>query len=400
MRSSGWVLAGYLAAAAGVLLAARLAAPPPAVDLWAGTSRFDAAGAHRQAGRLAEGFPYRPTGSSGAAAAARWLEAEFRALGLQVGTQRGEALLGGRRVTLVNVYAVSPGRRRETVAVVANFDMAPTSYQAASDTAAGVGVLLELARVLAREPHERTLVFVAPDGEEWGMLGARLFAFDPPVPGPLVASVVVEDLAIGGLVRLIPTMTGQFRGYTPMWLREVARRATQAEGIEFADPPSVLEYADRAVLISATDQGPLLAAGIPSIELTTEGDHPVLQDEIYHAPGDRMELMRVDAFAAFGRIAERMVRTLDPITIPREEAGVRLSDGRYASGWPLRLAQVGLFLPLLIATLATTRRDPWLRGFVETLRRFAILLAMYGAVRALPALGLLPGYELYPPPPK
>jgi len=236
VRSSGWVLAGYLAAVAGVLLAAGLAAPPPAVQLWGGTPRFDAVAAHRQAGRLAEGFPYRPTGSPGAAAAARWLEAEFRGLGLQAGTQRGGALLGGRRVPLLNVYAVSPGRRRETVVVVANFDMAPTSYQAASDTAAGVGVLLELARVLSGEPHERTLLFVAPDGEEWGMLGARRFAFDPPVAGPFVASVVVEDLAIGRLLRLIPTMTGQFRGYTPMWLREVARRAAQAEGVEFADP--------------------------------------------------------------------------------------------------------------------------------------------------------------------
>jgi hypothetical protein len=300
----------------------------------------------------------------------------------------------------MNVYAVRPGRRRETVVIVANFDMAPTSYQAASDTAAGVGVLLELARVFAREAHERTLLFVAPDGEEWGMLGARLFAFDPPVSDPLVASVVVEDLAIGRLMRLSPTMTGQFGGYTPMWLREVARRATQAEGIEFADPPLSLEYADRAVLISATDQGPFLAAGIPSIELTTEGDHPVLQDEIYHAPGDLMPLMRVDAFHTFGRIAERMVRTLDTIMIPREEVGVRLPDGRVASGWPLRLAQIALFMPLLMATIRTTRGDPWLRALGETLRRVAVLTAVYGAVRLLPALGVVPGYELYPPPPK
>jgi hypothetical protein len=382
------------------VLAVRLAAPPPSIELWQGTPRFEAAAAHRQSARLAEGFPYRPTGSSGAAEAARWLEAEFRALGLQAGMQRGEALLAGRRVPLLNVYAVSPGRRRETVVVVANFDMAPTSYQAASDTAAGVGILLELARLFAREPHERTLVFVAPDGEEWGMLGARLFAFDPPLPGLLVASLVVEDLAIGRLVRLTPTMTGQFRGYTPVWLREVARQATQAEGIDFADPPPVLAYADRAVLIPATDQGPLLAAGIPSIELTTEGDHPVLQDEIYHTPGDLMPLMRVESFRAFGRIAERMVRTLDAIMIPREEQGVRLPDGRVASGWPLRLAQIGLFLPLLIATVLTTRKEPWLRALAETLRRFAILVVVYGAIRLLPALGLLPGYELYPPPPK
>ncbi len=134
--------------------------------------------------------------------------------------------------------------------------------------------------------------------------------------------------------------------------------------------------------------------------MTTEGDHPALQDEIYHAPGDRMELIRVDAFTAFGRVAERMVRTLDTITIPRGDAGVRLPDGRSASGWPLRAAQAGLFLPLLIATLVTARRDPWRRGAGETLRRFVILLATYGTVRALPALGLLPGYELYPPPPK
>jgi len=400
VKTAGWVLVGYLAAAAGILLAGSFAALPPRVEMWPGSPRFDAAAARRQAARLAEGFPYRPTGSSGAEQAAGWLAEEFRALGLRTGIQRGTALLNGRRVPLLNVYAVSPGRRDETVVVVANFDMAPTSYQAASDTAAGVGVLLELARLFAREGHERTFVFFAPDGEEWGMLGARLFAFDPPVGSPLVASVVVEDLAIGRLVRLTPTMTGQFRGYTPHWLREVARAASRAEGIAFEDPPLVLEYADRAVLIPATDQGPLLAAGIPSIELTTDGDQPVLQDEIYHAPGDLMPLVRVDSFHTFGRIAERMVRTLDTVRIPREEEGVRLPDGRVLSGWPLRLAQTGIFLPLLAAAILTIRRESWVAGFAETLRRFAVFLGVYGSVRLLPALGLVPGYELYPPPPK
>ncbi len=400
MRTAGWLLAGYLAAIAGIVLAVGGAAPPPAIELWHGSPRVDAADAYRQAARLAEGFPYRPTGSSGAEQAARWLEEEFRALGLQAGVQRGEVLLNGRRVPLLNVYAVSPGRRPETVVVVANYDMAPTSYQAASDTAAGVGVLLALAQLFAQEAHERTFVFFAPDGEEWGMLGARLFAFDPPVASPLVASVVVEDLAIGRLVRLIPTMTGQFYGYTPTWLRELARAATRAEGVAFADPPLVLEYADRAVLIPATDQGPFLAAGIPSIELTTDGDQPALQDEIYHAPGDLMPLMRVESFHTFGRIAERMVRTLDAVPIPREEEAVRLPDGRIISGWPLRLAQAGVFLPLLAATILAIRRETWLSAFAETLRRGAVLLGVYGSVRLLPALGLLPGYELYPPPPK
>lgn len=398
------IFLSYGVAAAIVLLAGGTARPAPVPEVWSGPPRFDAPSAYRYAAGLAEGFPYRPTGSTGAEQAAHWLVEQFAALGLQTGVQEEAVVLEGRRVLLRNVYAVSPGTTPGTIVIVANHDMAPTSYQAASDTAGGVGVLLELARIFAREPHQRELVFLAPDGEEWGLLGARAFARDPPPElGHLAAALVVEDLAPGQLRRVIPTMNGQFRGFTPLWLRELARRATLAEGLPFADPPPALEYADRAVLIAATDQGPFLAKYIPTIELTTTGDNPALQARIYHAPEDVMGNMRVEAFHTFGRIAERMIRTLDagPIPLPTTRGDfVRLSDGRIVAGFFLMLAQWMIFLPLLVAIAFDLRRVPLRWALLEFAGRFVILAATYGSVLLLPSLGLLPASELYPPPPR
>ena len=48
------------------------------------------------------------------------------------------------------------------------------------DDGSGVGVALELARIFASMPLRHSLLIIATDGEEWGMLGAADFAVNYP----------------------------------------------------------------------------------------------------------------------------------------------------------------------------------------------------------------------------
>ena len=52
----------------------------------------------------------------------------------------------------------------------------------AVDNASGISLLIETARKLADENHDRDIYFLATTAEEKGLLGARAFAFDPPFP--------------------------------------------------------------------------------------------------------------------------------------------------------------------------------------------------------------------------
>jgi hypothetical protein len=63
---------------------------------------------------------------------------------------------------------------------------------------------------------------------------------------------------------------GQSDGYTPLWLRELVMEAGSSQGVAIHQLESVGEFVERAVEVSHEDQGPLLLAGIPALNLETE----------------------------------------------------------------------------------------------------------------------------------
>lgn len=92
-----------------------------------------------------------------------------------------------RKVDIVNVVAVLPGSMRRAKKrryyVIGHYDSrasdvmdATSDAPGANDDASGVAVVLELARVMAQQQHDSTLVFMATAGEEQGLYGARFHA--------------------------------------------------------------------------------------------------------------------------------------------------------------------------------------------------------------------------------
>lgn len=110
-----------------------------------------------------------------------------------------------RPVELVNVVATLPGRmpraRPRHVYVMGHYDSRATDVMdpeaaapGANDDASGVAVALELARVLASEPLDATVVLMATAGEEQGLLGARAHATAARAQGRIIAGVLNHDI--------------------------------------------------------------------------------------------------------------------------------------------------------------------------------------------------------------
>ncbi len=104
-----------------------------------------------------------PWGSPRSEAAAQYVGAALRDAGLTEVDLQGFERHG---IPGTNVIATLRGPVDEIVVVGAHHDTAPEA-PGAYDDGGGVGLLIELARVMAREPtRTRTFVFVSFDGEE------------------------------------------------------------------------------------------------------------------------------------------------------------------------------------------------------------------------------------------
>jgi len=387
----------------------RLSQPTAAWTAWPGEPQFSARGAWAHAETLATRFPRRWSGSPDRQAAADWIATTLESWGLDVHRSRFEVALGERHpTTLENIWAISPGTDRadEIIVALGNYDMAPTSVQAASDTAGHVGTILELARVLHGSPHRRTILFLFPDGEEWGMLGARHFAQTFPDRHHIVAAVSIEDLDASAIAALGIDGIGQFRGFAPMWLRTLAADAARREDLPTAEVTPPFEWLQRSVLVSFTDQGPFLTAGIPAIDLGGRTADRATQNRIYHLPEDTMDKMRPQSMEIYGRTQERILRAIDAAPeVPIEDtAYLRIAPGCAVTRATLLAVQIAVFAPLVLSILDRQRRTPLgLSARDESIRLGAVLAVMGGGfavLKILPRLGLMADFALYPPPPR
>ncbi|MEM2238529.1 MAG: M28 family peptidase [Candidatus Caldarchaeum sp.] len=399
--NSRLLLAVYAACLAAFFLL-HLAAEPvvPEIRVSASEIRFNATRAYEYAYKLATSFPYRPTGSDGALQAFLWIRSELSSMGYQVFVQEFEVTIEKRRIGR-NVYAVLAGDKPEAIAVLANYDMVPMSFQAASDTAGHVGVLLELARSMKESSTNRGVVFAFVDSEEWGMQGAKHFV--ERYEGPLLkAVVVVEDLTVGNLVSIYLESMGQFTGYSPLWLRKLCRDVGKHLNVDVVDPSGFEEYVYRAVDISFTDQGPVIAKMIPAVEVSSKGDSPTLARQVYHTTDDRMENMRINSFDIYGRYIATLVKSLgEADSIPPYSADYLTVGDSFLHAWITYAAPALLTTPILIhAVVLLERRRELTYGFLELGAYFAAFAVSFLLVALSPSAGLIPRYDTYPPPPR
>ena len=150
----------------------------------------------------------RDTGAEGGAKARAYIVGRLEALGVaapamgreQPWEMQGRTREGPKTFNGVNVLGVIPGRRvaDRYIVVTAHYDHVGVSegqiYNGADDNASGVATMLALAADLKRQAPDHSVLIVALDGEERGLLGARHFVEAPPVPLSSIAMNLNFDM--------------------------------------------------------------------------------------------------------------------------------------------------------------------------------------------------------------
>jgi hypothetical protein len=386
------------------MLAAALARPVPAVPISSTPPQFDAANALADTVQLATDYPDRVVGSPTNARARQWLIARFTELGLPAATLPFSVTVASEARPGVQVWAASPGESGAIVLVTAHYDVPQTGIPGAADDASGVGVMLELARVFAEEPHRRTFLFMASDSEEYGHFwGAKNFAEQFQRRDRIVAVLDLDYLSARELKRINVGGVGLRRGYAPLWLRQAGLGAVEAAGVPAYEADGLLEFFFRAVPIGAADYAAYLRAGIPALNFGGEPHDAASWSAEYHTPLDTPDKLWYSAFDAYGRAAEIWLRTVDaydpPASAPASD--FRLSRTHYLPGWAVRLLQLLVFAPLFLTTAIVWRgqRPSWDEMRPEFLTLFGLTITGldgYAAAYILVNLGLLPRYEMFP----
>src|SRR5688572_29422195 len=122
----------------------------------------------------------RPAGSAALNSTRRYIIEQLEKAGIQTRQQIFIARTPLGEMSMGNVIATMPGRRRERIILGSHFDTKRASdfrFVGANDGASSTVVLLELGRVLKPRTHEFTIELLFLDGEEavnwdWGTTGA------------------------------------------------------------------------------------------------------------------------------------------------------------------------------------------------------------------------------------
>jgi hypothetical protein len=210
-----------------------------------------------------------------------------------------------------NVVAVLRGRdavlREEYIVVGAHFDhlgrsstfaQDPDAKDAirngADDNASGTAAVLELARLFAKNPPKRSIIFANFSGEELGLLGSQYFVEHPPVPITRIVGMLNFDM-VGRLKNDKLTVYGtgtasEFKALLDSANAAASNGAFKLTGIGDGFGPS--------------DQTSFYTKDIPVLHFFTD------QHEDYHRATDDVEKINSSGEARVVDLAHKVARSI------------------------------------------------------------------------------------------
>lgn len=263
----------------------------------------------RLAGRL--------TGTPGNDSAAAYLARRYASFGLKATSpefiQKFVArppAHSGQSVSLPtqNVVAMLPGRdpalRNEYVVIGAHFDHLGTSTEGAldpdargavrlgaDDNASGSAAVVELARIFARSPTRRSIIFANFSGEEEGLLGSAYFVDHMPVATDSVIAMLNFD------------MVGRMKNDRVI-VYGVATATEFPSLLERANSVTQLKVAGQGDGFGPSDHSSFYAKNIPVLHFFTD-----LHDD-YHRASDTPDKINAGGEARVVAFAERIARSI------------------------------------------------------------------------------------------
>jgi hypothetical protein len=258
----------------------------------------------------------RDTGSEGGAKARDYIVGRLEALGVQASPMGrlqpwemlGRTREGTKTFNGTNIIGVIPGTRvaDKYIVVTAHYDHVGVNdgqiFNGADDNASGVATMLELAKRLKANPPQHSVLIVALDGEERGLLGAKHFVEAPPVPLSSIAMNINYDMTARADSdgKLWVTGTYQNPYFRPV-LEQLSARANVA--LAFGKDTPEDKGADNWV--EASDHAAFHRAGLPFLYFGVNY-HPD-----YHRPTDDFDKVNPAVFQDATELAIGGFRALD-----------------------------------------------------------------------------------------
>ena len=258
----------------------------------------------------------RDTGAAGGELARNYIVSRLDLLGvaapmtgrLQPWEMAGRTREGPKTFNGVNIIGLIPGTRvpDRYIVVTAHYDHVGVNggeiFNGADDNASGVATMLELAARLTTEAPEHSVLIVALDGEERGLLGAKHFVEAPPVPLSSIAMNLNFDMTARAETdgKLWVTGTYQHPNFRPI-LEGIPANGAVALAFGKDTPQDTGE--DNWV--EASDHGAFFNAQVPFLYLGVNY-HPD-----YHRPTDDFERITPSVFISATELSVTAFRALD-----------------------------------------------------------------------------------------
>ncbi|MGI4818575.1 MAG: M20/M25/M40 family metallo-hydrolase [Janthinobacterium lividum] len=258
----------------------------------------------------------RDTGQEGGAKARQYIVDRLEAMGiaassmgrLQPWEAQGRSPEGLKTFNGVNILGLIPGTRvsDKYIVVTAHYDHVGVRdghvYNGADDNASGVATMLELAKRLKDSPPEHSVLIVALDGEERGLLGAKEFVEAPPVPLSSMVMNINFDMTARADVDNFLWVTGT---YQHPEFRPLLDQIPANGSIRLAFGKDRPEDTGSDNWVFASDHGAFHRAGVAFLYFG------VNFHEDYHKPSDDYERVNPAAFQSATELAIEGFRRLD-----------------------------------------------------------------------------------------
>ncbi|CAN5243138.1 M20/M25/M40 family metallo-hydrolase [soil metagenome] len=258
----------------------------------------------------------RDTGSPGGARARAYIVSRLEALGieappmgrLQPFEAEARSRSGPKHYSGTNILGLIPGTRVSDryIVISAHYDHVGINegliYNGADDNASGVATMLEIAARLKANPPEHSVIIVAFDGEERGLLGAKHFVQAPPVPLSSIAMNLNFDMTSRAETDGHLWVTGTYQHPT---LRPLLEPIAPVGPVSLAFGKDTPQDTGENNWVEASDQGAFFKANIPFLYMGVDY-HPD-----YHRPSDDFDKITPAVFGASTELAVAAFRALD-----------------------------------------------------------------------------------------
>ena len=265
----------------------------------------------------ADAMQGRDTGAPGGEMARAYIVGRLEALGvaappmgrLQPWEMEGRSRTAPRTWNGVNVLGVIPGTRvsNRYIVVTAHYDHVGVNaegqvFNGADDNASGVATMLALAADLKRRAPEHSVLIVALDGEEHGLLGARHFVEAPPVPLTSIAMNLNFDMTARAETDGKLWVTGTYQHPT---FRPILEGLPANGAVALAFGKDTPQDTGQDNWVEASDHAAFHQAQVPFLYLGVNY-HPD-----YHRPSDDFERITPSVFISATELSLAAFRALD-----------------------------------------------------------------------------------------